>query len=321
VIVDECHHVPAVTFESLLKACPIRRIVGLTATPVRKDGLEKASLSAMRSHPPHYPFSTRPRAPQNRLARTRRRARPVRRAWAISSTGHFLLGAHIHMKSPTDPSHPDGRLGWSRLHRPIPKWQLRRSSPHGGHEPVWCHSTGKNESGRCRYVATGAEVIGGKPDSRMSPPFECASTATESFAVREGRNSSRRVTSPRSSRLDRRAGQIQRTLVTFSAKRCLSLPSDAERSHRSDLPQISCSNFHGEVVIDFRNGPLVGARLQVIARRHCCSPSFRCPPANGRAIRLPKPPLGIVSWFGRGGHKPRLIVRAHRGGFRQQDCP
>jgi superfamily II DNA or RNA helicase len=41
VIVDECHHVPAVTFESLLKACPIRRIVGLTATPARKDGLEK----------------------------------------------------------------------------------------------------------------------------------------------------------------------------------------------------------------------------------------------------------------------------------------
>ena len=41
VIVDECHHVPAVTFESLLKACPARRIVGLTATPARKDGLEK----------------------------------------------------------------------------------------------------------------------------------------------------------------------------------------------------------------------------------------------------------------------------------------
>lgn len=41
VIVDECHHVPAVTFEELLKACPCRKIVGLTATPVRKDGLEK----------------------------------------------------------------------------------------------------------------------------------------------------------------------------------------------------------------------------------------------------------------------------------------
>ncbi len=41
VIVDECHHVPAATFESLLKACPCRKIVGLTATPNRKDGLEK----------------------------------------------------------------------------------------------------------------------------------------------------------------------------------------------------------------------------------------------------------------------------------------
>lgn len=41
IIVDECHHVPAATFELLLKACPSRRIVGLTATPQRKDHLEK----------------------------------------------------------------------------------------------------------------------------------------------------------------------------------------------------------------------------------------------------------------------------------------
>jgi superfamily II DNA or RNA helicase len=41
VIVDECHHVPAATFEALLKACPSRKIIGLTATPIRKDGLEK----------------------------------------------------------------------------------------------------------------------------------------------------------------------------------------------------------------------------------------------------------------------------------------
>jgi superfamily II DNA or RNA helicase len=41
VIVDECHHVPAASFEALLKACPARRIVGLTATPYRKDRLEK----------------------------------------------------------------------------------------------------------------------------------------------------------------------------------------------------------------------------------------------------------------------------------------
>jgi len=41
VVVDECHHVPATSFELLLKACPTRRIIGLTATPYRKDHLEK----------------------------------------------------------------------------------------------------------------------------------------------------------------------------------------------------------------------------------------------------------------------------------------
>jgi len=41
IIVDECHHVPAASFELLLKACPARRVIGLTATPYRKDRLEK----------------------------------------------------------------------------------------------------------------------------------------------------------------------------------------------------------------------------------------------------------------------------------------
>jgi superfamily II DNA or RNA helicase len=41
VVVDECHHLPATTFELLMKACPARRVVGLTATPERKDRLEK----------------------------------------------------------------------------------------------------------------------------------------------------------------------------------------------------------------------------------------------------------------------------------------
>lgn len=41
VIVDECHHLPAATFEVVLKACASRRIYGLTATPTRKDRLEK----------------------------------------------------------------------------------------------------------------------------------------------------------------------------------------------------------------------------------------------------------------------------------------
>jgi superfamily II DNA or RNA helicase len=38
VIVDECHHLSAFTFEQVLKRVKARYVVGLTATPVRKDG-------------------------------------------------------------------------------------------------------------------------------------------------------------------------------------------------------------------------------------------------------------------------------------------
>lgn len=38
IIVDECHHIPAFTFEQVLKQLKARYIVGLTATPIRKDG-------------------------------------------------------------------------------------------------------------------------------------------------------------------------------------------------------------------------------------------------------------------------------------------
>jgi superfamily II DNA or RNA helicase len=41
VIIDECHHVPASSFEALMKECSSRYILGLTATPQRKDGLQK----------------------------------------------------------------------------------------------------------------------------------------------------------------------------------------------------------------------------------------------------------------------------------------
>lgn len=40
VIVDECHHIAANTFESILSVSSVKYIVGLTATPERKDGLE-----------------------------------------------------------------------------------------------------------------------------------------------------------------------------------------------------------------------------------------------------------------------------------------
>lgn len=40
VICDECHHAPAMRFESVLRAVRARFVYGLTATPRRKDGLE-----------------------------------------------------------------------------------------------------------------------------------------------------------------------------------------------------------------------------------------------------------------------------------------
>jgi len=40
IIIDECHHVPAVSFESVLSLFSARYVLGLTATPYRKDGLQ-----------------------------------------------------------------------------------------------------------------------------------------------------------------------------------------------------------------------------------------------------------------------------------------
>lgn len=38
VVVDECHHVPAVSTEHVLRSAPARYVLGLTATPYRRDG-------------------------------------------------------------------------------------------------------------------------------------------------------------------------------------------------------------------------------------------------------------------------------------------
>ncbi len=40
IIHDECHHVPAATFEACMRESSARYILGLTATPYRRDGLE-----------------------------------------------------------------------------------------------------------------------------------------------------------------------------------------------------------------------------------------------------------------------------------------
>jgi superfamily II DNA or RNA helicase len=37
-IVDECHHISAFTFEQVMRQMKAKYVVGLTATPRRKDG-------------------------------------------------------------------------------------------------------------------------------------------------------------------------------------------------------------------------------------------------------------------------------------------
>jgi superfamily II DNA or RNA helicase len=58
VIVDECHHVPAVTFERAVREIPVRRWLGLTATPYRRDGLQ--ALMAMHCGPVRHTMSAPP---------------------------------------------------------------------------------------------------------------------------------------------------------------------------------------------------------------------------------------------------------------------
>ena len=41
VVVDECHHVPARTFTTVLKNLPAKRVIGLTATAFRRDELDR----------------------------------------------------------------------------------------------------------------------------------------------------------------------------------------------------------------------------------------------------------------------------------------
>jgi superfamily II DNA or RNA helicase len=52
IIVDECHHVPAVSVERLLSSCPARYVTGLTATPQRRDGHHP--IIAMQCGPVHH---------------------------------------------------------------------------------------------------------------------------------------------------------------------------------------------------------------------------------------------------------------------------
>ena len=63
VIVDECHHLPAFTFENILKQVKANYVLGLTATPIRRDGHHP--IVTMQCGPIRYKF--RPQRNQERL--------------------------------------------------------------------------------------------------------------------------------------------------------------------------------------------------------------------------------------------------------------
>ncbi len=71
IIVDECHHVPALTIEKALGSINARRVYGLTATPARKDGLQP--LIFMQCGPIRYRASSKDQAAHgvNRLVMPR----------------------------------------------------------------------------------------------------------------------------------------------------------------------------------------------------------------------------------------------------------
>ena len=56
-IVDECHHVPAFSFESIMKRVCVQYVLGLTATPYRRDGLQ--DLITMQCGPVRHKISSR----------------------------------------------------------------------------------------------------------------------------------------------------------------------------------------------------------------------------------------------------------------------
>lgn len=65
VIVDECHHLPAVTFEHVLRRVKARYVLGLTATPYRRDGQQPIIL--MQCGPVRHVISQKDRGDQASL--------------------------------------------------------------------------------------------------------------------------------------------------------------------------------------------------------------------------------------------------------------
>ncbi|MEK6587541.1 MAG: DEAD/DEAH box helicase family protein, partial [Chloroflexota bacterium] len=92
-IVDECHHVPAFNFESIMKRVAVQAVLGLTATPYRRDGLQ--DLIVMQCGPVRHKISSRSTAASGELTlevlvRNTGLTRPANRDESIQDVFHAL---------------------------------------------------------------------------------------------------------------------------------------------------------------------------------------------------------------------------------------
>ncbi|SEC84083.1 TOTE conflict system archaeo-eukaryotic primase domain-containing protein [Pseudomonas anguilliseptica] len=75
IIVDECHHLSAFSFEALLKAAGAKYVVGLTATPIRRDG--KQPIIFMQCGPIRHTASRPESAPADLAVTPQWLSRPI----------------------------------------------------------------------------------------------------------------------------------------------------------------------------------------------------------------------------------------------------
>ncbi len=89
VVVDECHHLPAVSFERVLAEAKARYVVGLTATPQRRDGHHP--ITEMQLGPVRFTIDPKKRA----------EARPFTQQLIVRETGFQLANGNAAPKIQT----------------------------------------------------------------------------------------------------------------------------------------------------------------------------------------------------------------------------
>ncbi|MCZ7590210.1 MAG: DEAD/DEAH box helicase [Gaiella sp.] len=80
IVVDECHHLPAFSFETAVRRAPARHFLGLTATRYRRDGLQE--IITMQCGPVRYQIDSANDA-----------AGPIARALEVRETAFTVAGA------------------------------------------------------------------------------------------------------------------------------------------------------------------------------------------------------------------------------------